>query len=180
MIAAVKTILFASDLSSNARYFFGYAMEMASRYQARIVILHVMEETPPGTAHRVETAFGEELYADLKKRKTDHARHILINKRTEALVAEETIGRMCEAVQSSSEADFQKVVIDEIMVTEGQVADEILAVSQAKNCAAIVMGGPRSGLAEGAFSGSVLRRVLRKTNKPVLVIPWPDKKTKTK
>jgi|GEM_PF-237939 len=180
MIAAMKTILFASDLSSNACYFFGYATEMASRYQARIVILHVMEEAPPGTAHRVETAFGEELYADLKKRKTDHARHILINKKMEALVAKETIGRMCEEVQSRSEADIQKVVIDEIMITEGQVADEILAVSQTKNCAAIVMGGPRPGLGEGAFSGRALRKVLKKTNKPVLVAPWPDKKISTK
>ena len=46
MIPQIKKILYATDLSKNAAYAFFYAVDMAKKYNASIVILHVVEPIP--------------------------------------------------------------------------------------------------------------------------------------
>jgi nucleotide-binding universal stress UspA family protein len=46
MIPRIKTILFATDLSRNSAYAFYYAVHMARREEAKIVILHAVEPLP--------------------------------------------------------------------------------------------------------------------------------------
>ncbi len=46
MISQIKKILFATDLSKNSAYAFYYAMHMAERDEAKIVILHAVEPFP--------------------------------------------------------------------------------------------------------------------------------------
>jgi len=43
MIPEIKKILYATDLSKNSSYAFLYAVDMAKRHNARIVILHSIE-----------------------------------------------------------------------------------------------------------------------------------------
>ena len=40
----VKKILYATDLSENARYAFAYAVSLADLYGAKITLLHVLPE----------------------------------------------------------------------------------------------------------------------------------------
>jgi nucleotide-binding universal stress UspA family protein len=47
MIPQIKTILFATDLSKNAAYAFYFAVQIAKRVEAKIVILHAVEPLPP-------------------------------------------------------------------------------------------------------------------------------------
>jgi nucleotide-binding universal stress UspA family protein len=47
MIPQIKKILFATDLSKNSAYAFYYAVHMARRDEAKIVILHAVEPLPP-------------------------------------------------------------------------------------------------------------------------------------
>ena len=47
MVPDIKNILFATDLSENARYAFTYASAIANRFGAAITILHVLEELSP-------------------------------------------------------------------------------------------------------------------------------------
>ena len=42
----IKKILYATDLSKNSSYAFLYAIDMAKKHDARIVILHVIEPLP--------------------------------------------------------------------------------------------------------------------------------------
>lgn len=44
MIPDIKKILYATDLSENARYALGYAAALANRFDAQITVLHVAEE----------------------------------------------------------------------------------------------------------------------------------------
>src|SRR4030067_1568306 len=46
MIPQIKKILFATDLSKNSAYAFYYAVHMAKRDEAKIVILHAVEPLP--------------------------------------------------------------------------------------------------------------------------------------
>ncbi len=46
MVPQIKKILYATDLTRNSAYAFQYALEMAQKYGAKIVILHVVEPIP--------------------------------------------------------------------------------------------------------------------------------------
>jgi nucleotide-binding universal stress UspA family protein len=46
MIPQIKKILYATDLSENSSYAFFYAIDLAQRHDAKIVILHVIEPIP--------------------------------------------------------------------------------------------------------------------------------------
>ena len=56
MIPEIKKILYATDLSKNSAYAFLYAVDMAKRHNARIVILHSIE--PPQRMYFEECLFG--------------------------------------------------------------------------------------------------------------------------
>ena len=62
MIPEVKKILYATDLSKNSSYAFFYAVDMAKRYNARIVILHSIEPVrhfyAEGMSSRAEAMMG--------------------------------------------------------------------------------------------------------------------------
>ena len=69
MIPDIKRILYATDLSENARYAFGYAVNIANRHDAKITILHVVEELSPFAQSMVADILGEKRLADLKTEK---------------------------------------------------------------------------------------------------------------
>jgi nucleotide-binding universal stress UspA family protein len=46
-IKQIKKILYSTDLSKNSAYAFLYATDLARCHDARIVILHAIEPTPP-------------------------------------------------------------------------------------------------------------------------------------
>jgi len=58
MIPQINKILYATDLSKNSNYAFFYAVDMAKRHNARIVILHSIERVryiySEGASARIE------------------------------------------------------------------------------------------------------------------------------
>ena len=54
MIPQIRKILYATDLSKNSVYAYRHAMDMAEKYDAEIVILHVIEPIPPMVKHYVK------------------------------------------------------------------------------------------------------------------------------
>ena len=69
MIPEIKKILYPTDLSENARYAFSYAVSLANRYDARITVLHVVEELSSFARSMVEEILGEKRWADRIKEK---------------------------------------------------------------------------------------------------------------
>jgi nucleotide-binding universal stress UspA family protein len=173
MAPEIRKILFASDLSEHARYAFGHAALIAAYSRARIIILHVMEELAPGAEERVADAFGKELYKELKTRKKDGARDILIHKKTEAPKIREYLASICKEPVAAADL-LQSDVIEDILVVEGNVAEEIISAATEHACDVLVMGSRQRSLLSEAFSGSVVRKVLRRSTKPVFVVPLPE------
>ena len=64
-----------------------------------------------------------------------------------------------------------------IEVCEGFPAEEILKKADEFNCDAIVMGTHGKGIIANTFLGSTAKRVLRRTRKPVFIIPLPKGET---
>ena len=62
----VKKILYATDLSENARYAFAYAVSLADLYNASITFIHVMSEIPDILDKSVIGYISEERWEEIK------------------------------------------------------------------------------------------------------------------
>jgi nucleotide-binding universal stress UspA family protein len=60
MLPQIKNILYATDLSENARYAYKYAASLAQQYEARVTILHVIEKPTAETFLQIQGYIGEE------------------------------------------------------------------------------------------------------------------------
>ncbi len=162
MIPEIKKILYTTDLSENARHAFGYAASLANRYGAGITFLHVIEEISPYSSSLLINVVGFEKWEELRKA-------------NEAKVLDTIKGRLekfCEDV--AAELPTCPFITDDIVVKVGNPVNEILLQVEAIGCDLIVMGAHGHGIMAGALLGSTSRRVLRRCEKPVLVIRLPQ------
>ena len=161
MIPTIKKILYATDLSPNSAYAFRYAINSAIKHDANIIILHVFEKISVTT----EAQLGIYIEKDLRKKLYDDRR-------------ESTIDRIKKRLQFFSEKELEDNAgsvnrVESIEMAEGFPAEEILSKADELNCDAIIMGTHGKGIIEHAFLGSTAKRVLRRTRKPVFIIPLP-------
>ena len=165
MIPKINRILYATDLSPNAEYAFRFAINSAMKHDARIIILHVIEPISANVYAQLGFVAGGEHINTIFEKKVDDAM-VLIKKRLELLSKKELadLPQAADRVQS-------------IEICEGYPAEEILEKANEFDCDAIVMGTHSKGFLENTFMGSVAKRVLRRTRKPVFIIPLPKGET---
>ena len=172
MIPVIKKILFTTDLTESSHHAFNYAVSVASRYGATITIIYVMEEPSRSYSEKVKDFLGEEKWQQVQQSHEQHARQVLIGKKQEASVIREALDEFSgEAQKNFPEPGF---AIEEIVVTSGNVVEEILSESQARGCDLIVMGYHIRGKFEEAVLGSTSRRVLRRSKIPVMLVRLPE------
>lgn len=168
MVPEIKKILFTTDLSKESRQAFNYAASVADKFGASIVLLHVMEELSGPSSGYVKEFLGEDRWQELKKGHEQEARQILIGKKREgAMIRDALVEFTDNAKKDYDDLDFKA---DEIVVTRGNIVDEIIQESQNRNCSLIVMGYQVRGRLEEAVLGSTTRRVLRRSKIPVLLV----------
>jgi len=165
MIPQIKKILYATDLSKNSNYAFFYAVDMAKRHNAKIVILHSVahvrylysEGAPDRVGEILRDAKKEELVEDLEEIKKSIQEFC---KRAETHIGEPCAG-----------------LVSKILVPLGHPVEEILNAADEESCDAIVLGTHGKGFLRQTFLGSVAGSVLERTRKPVFIIPLPSEKT---
>ena len=172
MVPDIKKILFTTNLSPNARKAFDYAVSLADRYDAVITVLHVMEEVSHSSDLHIKSFLGEEKWQVLQGNHEQEAKKNLIGKRRGGAMIKTALGEFCAAGQK--EHDGCEFMTDETIVTRGNIVDEILAVSGDKGCDIIVMGYHDRGKLGEAVLGSTTRRVLRRSNIPVMLVRLPE------
>jgi len=158
MIPKIKRVLYATDLSENSTYAFRYAVNTAEKHDAEIIILHVIEELPPAVR----------VYADMLIKSSIETRK------------DETIEKINLRLDEFCKRELLKKPeclerIKGVEVREGYPVDEILKTADKRECDIIIMGTHGKGLLTHAFLGSVAERVLRRSRKPVFIIPLPKK-----
>lgn len=174
MVPQISKILFPTDLSKQSRQAFDYAISLATQYGASISILYVMEESGWSGGDYAKTILGEERWQQLRDDHEAEARQILIGKKKEGALIREALDEFCrQAEEDYGDCDF---VMDEIIVTRGVVVDEILETAVGKNCDVIVMGHHKRGKIGEAVLGSTTRRVLRRSDIPVLMVRLKESK----
>lgn len=159
-MAKFKKILYATDLSPNSTYAFQYALELAEQFNGQMIILHVAERRTT-LDEQYDTLAGRRVEKDTKK----------------AAVAR--IRKRLERFQEKVFADHPEKIdrVASIEIVEGYPAEEILKKAKSLKCDAIIMGTHGKGMLSFMFLGSVAEKVLRHSNKPVIVIPLPETKT---
>lgn len=161
MIPEIKKILYATDLSKNARYAFGYAASLANRYDAGITLLHTLENSPSSNS-LVINMMGEDKWNGLRAKSEEQVIETI----------KERLEKFCSDV--SDELPSCPFITDKIIVNIGNPVDEILALTETSGFDMVVMGARGQGIIADALMGSTSRRVLRRCKKPVLVVRLPE------
>jgi nucleotide-binding universal stress UspA family protein len=152
MIPEIKKILYATDLSKNSAYAFNYALGMAEKNDATIVILHVVEPLPSfGIGFK---DFREMVESEREKEATKE-----IEKRRKAIT---------QFVTSNIRKSASNII-----VRMGYPMEEILKVANEEKCDVIILGSHGKGVLTQTLLGSVSNAVLNRTRKPVFIIPLP-------
>lgn len=166
----VKKILYATDLSKNARHAFAYAVSLANAYNASITIIHVLFDSP--TIDSVIAPYmAPEQWAQIKQRHLQDAREALVGKKRENVALREVLTQFFETARR--EEENKELIMDEILIKKGNPAENIVAQAKESNCDLIVMGSHGHGALASAMMGSTTQQVLRWTHKPVLVVRYP-------
>jgi nucleotide-binding universal stress UspA family protein len=165
MIPQIKKILYATDLSKNSVYAYRYAMNMAEKYNAEIVILHVIEPIPPQVKHYVSIYVDEAKWEE--KIKTEQETAINQIKK-----------RLQEFCKRESQDDPRcLLLVSKILVQPGHPVEEILQAAEEEACEVIILGTHGKGFLKQTFLGSVARSVLDRSRRPVFIIPLPHDDT---
>ena len=168
----VKKILYATDLSENARYAFAYAVSLADLYNAAITFIHVLPEVSLRLDKSVIGYISEERWEEIKSQNVEEARENIIGKRRDHLAIRDALHQFSEDVKED-----RGFATDDIIVVRGNPVEEILKYSEEKNCDLIVMGTHGQGTLADVMMGSTARRVLRRSPKPVLVVRLPEEES---
>ena len=163
MIPEIKKILYATDLSKNSSYAFFYAVDMAKRHNARIVILHAVE---PGRHMSYAGSRVEGMMRGAKKQ----------DQETDLEEIKKSLQDFCKKIETQVNAPCVELVF-KILVPLGHPVEEILKTADEESCDAIVLGTHGKGFLKHTFLGSVAEDVLERTRKPVFIIPLPSEKT---
>ncbi|WP_285905381.1 universal stress protein [Pseudodesulfovibrio pelocollis] len=117
------------------------AMDMAERFNASVVLLHVRKTVPTGLGQ-------------------PNANELL-----------EYLTKSAEVVMAHYRGKLDNAKIDYIdLVIGGPVADTIANVAEVEKCDLVVMGSKGKSNLEGLILGSVTHKVLNVTACPVLVV----------
>ena len=168
----VKKILYATDLSENARYAFAYAVSLANLYGAKLVMLHVLPEVPQILDSAVAGYISSGRWEEIKQQHFQEAKDSLIGKRKDHYAIKEVLDQFCADAQKEPETgDFET---DDVIVARGNPVEQIVTQAEEKGCDLIVMGTHGHGSLADAMMGSTARRVLRRSRQPVLVVRLPE------
>jgi len=134
-------ILYATDGSAAARKALAHARDLAQKYAAELILVHVFR--------RIEDFGKSPYFSELEE---DRKR-----------AGETVIGQAMAELQDSG-------IVVHIEPTQGDAAQAILNVAAVRRCDLIVMGSRGLGTFQGVVLGSVSDRVVRHAPCPVLIV----------
>jgi len=159
MIPRYKSLLYTTDLSDNSAHAFRHAVSLARAYQAEVHILHVMPALDSAMENYVAAVMGEETFVKL----TQSNREQLIETIRERL-------KKFAADELQDHPEDLKRIID-IEIHYGRPAATILERADKIDPDLIICGTHGKGLVSHTFLGSVAEKVLRKSKRPMLIVP---------
>ena len=162
MIPEIEKILYPTDLSETSNFAFSYAASVANRYDASIIILHILKDVTHSSEELITNVLGENKWQEILGR----------NKREIIEKIRLRLEDFCE--QTRSELSGCPFLVEQILVKIGNPVDEIVQEAAKDVYDMVIMGARGHGAIAGTVMGSVSRRVVRRCKKPVLLIRLPE------
>jgi len=161
MLPVISKILYATDLSKNSAFAFRYALKLAKTCEAEITILYILPVVDSAMEVPIITQMGEDRYFKLQEEKSKEA----------VARIKENIKHLKEKEQLDEQIKTDRV--SSILVHEGDPVEEILITADRMKSDIIVLGSHGKGILTYTFLGTVPDKVLRRSRRPVLVVPIP-------
>jgi len=161
MLPSIKNILYATDLSKNSAFAFRYAMTLANALDAKITILYILPKVDSAMEVPIITQMGEDRYYQLREEKS---REVIEGIKTKL---HDFSQKELKGLQGESD------LVSSILVHEGDAVDEILKTAEKIDNDIIILGAHGKGILSYTFLGSVSEKILRRSTRPVLVVPIP-------
>ncbi len=159
MSIKLENILVAKDLSKESANVIRYALELGRKFHAQVHVLHVMPTVDHAVLNMVALTMGADKLAKL-------------NAKNEAELARQTREQLQLIIQAETELAEEEVMHPpRIEVHHGEPAPMILSVADQLDVDMIVLGSHSKGRLHYAFLGSVAEKILRKTNRSVVIVP---------
>ncbi|RUM38791.1 MAG: universal stress protein [Desulfobulbus sp.] len=159
LLPEIKKILYVTDLGKHTRPVFRFALSLARRYEAALLMLHVVEPLGPTG----------EFYMDIYLNE-DAAKHFHEEGKREVLLKmKERLRLFCDEEVGACEMGTPPVT--EILVSSGEPSEEILRLADKHGVDCIVIGKSTHSLLGGHMMGSTARRVSRHSRVPVMLVP---------
>jgi len=168
MIKPLKSILYATNLEEYNKVAFDVAVSLATHYEAKLVLLHVLEKIPGQAENRLLWLLGKEQIADFHQAEIDDAHKSLVGKNISSSIIRNALNDYCK--RSGIDDDACGIVSREIIISEGDVVEDILRYSKEKGCGMIVLG-THEGLFSKSSISSHIKSVLKRSTIPVLTVP---------
>ena len=168
MLKPIRSILFATDLSANCQEALDFTISVAVRFHAKIYMLYVIEKLPELVDGRVKTLVGTHQWEELVESHKTTAHKSLLGKTSTNALVRKAIHDFC--VQENIDDDSCDIESREIIISYGNIVDDILSNAKANKCDLIVLGGHQN-LFSSAALGSTTKGVMKKSNIPVTRVP---------
>jgi len=155
----IKTILYATDMGKHMRPVFRFAIELAKKHEAEIIMLHVAEPLSSGVQMAInmympDTTSKQVLQGGMQKMLKQ------MHQRLDA-VCEEELGQNAEDCE----------IIKSIEVVNGKPSDVITHQAEQLGVDLVVVGTHTDTSFSAHLIGSTARRVTQFSKIPVLVVP---------
>jgi len=170
VIPVLKKILFATDLSETAHNAFGMAVALADRLEGELLVVHILKQEPSFNTEVLKIGLGDDLYQEMEQKKSQSARNVLIGKRTEA----HAMGEKIHALFSEAAACLvspKPLQVRDFVIEAASISEEIVRLAEVESCDMIVMAHRRRKLFADASGENILKKVLRATDIPVVLVP---------
>ena len=161
MLPFYKKILVTSDLTPNAEFAFKHAVMLGRRNDAKIYLLHVLPQVESSMRSYISSVLGESRLEELEQNN--------MQKATENLKL--TLEDFAKQELANFPEDLARFAGAEVAI--GHPVVKILETADRLDVDLIVMGTHGKGIIEHAFLGSVAEKVLKRSTRPVFVIPLP-------
>ncbi len=162
MLPLYKTILVTSDFTPNSDHAFKHAIMLARQNNAKIHLLHVIQQVESSVRGYISSVVGESRLSEFEKNNYLKAQ----------IELKKELNDFAEKELKNYPHDLARFAGSRVVI--GQPVPLILSVADELNADVIVMGTHGKGIIEHAFLGSVAEKVLRKANRPVFTIPLPS------
>jgi nucleotide-binding universal stress UspA family protein len=168
MAIKLKSILLATNLQKYNEVAFDVAISLATHYDAKLILLHVMEKLSERIEASLRGFLSSEQIKKIQDTEKEDARSTLIGKNISSHVIQEAIVDYCKT-RGIDDTSFENAN-REVVVCEGDVVEEIIKYSEEHECGMIVMAAHEGLFAKSTVS-KVIRRVLKQSTVPVLTVP---------